>query len=749
MVLAQESADRPPVPERPIAQALHSGRPGENAGQAIAMPADETVAASRASAGSAGIFPPSSPVAVQQQSVQLDRPLRLSQMLLDPVPGGMQPRWMTLPDAPVPLRHSSELSVPQAVTGRSVSLSADETPGMVVAENSSSGVPKAGEKAVAASQTEEKKELQPFSLSAWGWEIPPIRWGGTLGYSLQTSKSSGGSSSNAQGVFANLLGSSYIYAPWFARITGRLGLTTNSSTNESSAHGASVSETSRGQNIVGGGEVNMFASSRYPFRIYFDRADSRVSGSIVSTDYVSNRFGLSQNFRAEDGLSSGGLIFDRSAVTSADGKRDEVTALSGSYSTQTGVVQNNFSGRYSLGQRSGTGDQARLIGVNSSHVANISDTLNLGATANYSDTDIRNASSLGGRSSNRGRYLQLYGYGSWLPDFDDIEDLPLTLSGGVRYSGQDAQFEGSSFSAQSLGTNLSALYRYSSNLSFSANSAVNKVTNSTGESQMLSQFGNAINYVGNPLSIGKFSYNWNTGLSANWQSAVATTPANSALNTQLTHSLSRMFSLTPGQTLSLNATQSLNVIDSQLLGTAQTLSNSLSANLGLNGGDRFSGNLSTMVSDVRTSGYLEQEYRVLNVGFYGQGQISQNSSATMNLMFNWSDQSYQSVNAYGLPVNQSNQRMTVNGSAAYNHQRFAGVRGLRYNLIFAADSRLRDERLYGNAYGEIDRARFSLTNRLDYRIGLLDFRLSLTTNEVGGKKNALLFFQVSRQIGSY
>ena len=35
------------------------------------------------------------------------------------------------------------------------------------------------------------------------------------------------------------------------------------------------------------------------------------------------------------------------------------------------------------------------------------------------------------------------------------------------------------------------------------------------------------------------------------------------------------------------------------------------------------------------------------------------------------------------------------------------------------------------------------------QIGLLNFRLSLTNNDMGGKKNALLFFQVTRQIGSY
>lgn len=93
--------------------------------------------------------------------------------------------------------------------------------------------------------------------------------------------------------------------------------------------------------------------------------------------------------------------------------------------------------------------------------------------------------------------------------------------------------------------------------------------------------------------------------------------------------------------------------------------------------------------------------------------------------------------------------MVLLGSASYTHTRFLGYRGLRYNLLFTADTRLRDERLLGNTNGEIDQARWTLNNRLDYRIGRLEFRFNAAMNDVGGKKNALLFFQVIRQIGAY
>ncbi|MCG2577163.1 hypothetical protein LZ012_09150 [Dechloromonas sp. XY25] len=684
----------------------------------------------------------------QEWPADVELPLRLSQMVSTPQPGAKEPLWMTVPDQPGQLRQSRELSLPlPGAAGIGQPARAGQAfPGSGTAPMAA-GSGATGSPASGGGQGSGQGTSDSSSFGAFGWEIPPIRWGGSLGYGLQKTTTNTGYSSTSNNVFANLSASSYIYAPWLARVSGRIGLTTTSTSSQSP--GLSGEDSNRSANVVGGGEVNMFSSSRYPFRAYFDRTDSRASGTIVTNDYVNNRYGMSQNFRSEDGISGGNVIFDRSEINSSNGRRDEVTALSGGYSTQTGIVQNTLNGRYSLGQRSGTDDRVRLIGLNSAHIANVSDTLNLGATMNYTDSDIRTASGFGDSATNRGQYLQLYTYGSWLPDFEDLDDLPLTLNGGLRYTSQENQFGGEGFSAQSIGGNLSGMYRFSNNLSMSANGSMNQLTQSKGPSQTLTQLGSSINYTGNPLTFGKFSYNWNTGANANWQSAVATTPSNTMTSGQASHNLSRIYTLGEGQTLAFNGSQSLNVVNSALVGTTQSLTHTVSANLGLSAAERFSGSLSTMVSDVRTTGYLEQHYQVLNVGFFGQGQLSQVSSANINLMFNWSDQSFKTVDSFGIPVTQNAQHMTLNGSAAYSHMRFAGVRGLRYTLNFAADTRLRDDRLYGNVNGEVDRARFALTNRLEYRIGLLDFRLSLTNNEVGGKKNALLFFQVSRQIGSY
>lgn len=697
-----------------------------------------------------GTLPP--PSVMLPQAVPGEAPLRLSQAMGLTKSPGMTPRWMTMPDDPTQLRPSRTLSMPGAASG-----GRPPPPGTVV-------VPAAGDEGelpvdggfvatqpggAPATAGQVEAPAPSKGLAGLGWEIPPIRWGGSLGYSYQKSTSGSANSNSSHGLFANLSASSYIYAPWFATVSGRLGITNSNSSSSNSTATSGGSDSNQAANVVGGGEVNMFSSSRFPFRAYFDRSDSRVSGSIVNQDYVNTRLGLTQNYRAEDALSSGSFMLDRSSVETSDGRKDSVTALSGSYSTQTGIWQHNANGRYSLGQRDGSGERVSLIGFNTSHNANLSETANISATVNYSDSDLRTADPTGALSSSRGRFLQVYTYGSWMPEFEDLEDLPLTLNGSLRYGNQETQFGSASSSAQTIGGNLSALYRFSNNLSASLNTALNHISVSQGESRLLTLVGSNVNYVGNPLTIGNFSYNWNVGGSANWQSGVGETPASSLLGAMASHSLARTYAVGEGRNLSLSYSQALNVTSSQSIGSSQSLSNNLSLNYGMYSGERFSGSISGMLSDVYTTGVNAQHYKNLNLGINAQGQLTQLSSLNMNLMFNWSDQTHQTQDAFGLQQTMTSERMTLNGSVNYSHLRFANVRGLRYNLLFAADSRLRDDRLFGDLNADQGRSRFSLTNRLDYAIGLLNFRLSLVNNDAGGKKNALLFFQVTRQFGSF
>jgi hypothetical protein len=84
------------------------------------------------------------------------------------------------------------------------------------------------------------------------------------------------------------------------------------------------------------------------------------------------------------------------------------------------------------------------------------------------------------------------------------------------------------------------------------------------------------------------------------------------------------------------------------------------------------------------------------------------------------------------------------------HARAFGVRGLRYTLMFNANTTRSqsDTRLEGNPDAGRDQVTRSLEQRLDYRIGRLDVRLSTRLAEIDGKKNALVLLRISRDFGS-
>jgi hypothetical protein len=692
------------------------------------------------------------PPETQPQENQVAPPLRLSQLLspVNPRRRVLQASGDVLVDTPLGLQSSRSLGVP-GVTG--AGRTQQDVPGMIPPiDGSSLGQDDAlvdeSRPAIsaAAGNNSQNREGEPRRIP---WGIPPIRWGGNLGYSLQQNSSSSGARSSSQSFLANLNASSYIYAPWLATVSGRFGVVSGLSGSSSSESGGQESQ-NKNSSLVGGGEVNLLPSSRFPFQAYFDRSDSRASGNLVNQDYVNTRLGLRQNYRSNDGMTTAAGQLDHSIVTSSANGGDTVTAMSGSLSTDIGIVKNSVSANYSLGKRENTGEKASLFGVSSSHNASFEDNISLSGNFSYVDNNLTTGTGLGRLSNSHSQYLQVNTFGTWMPEFEDLDDLPLSLSGSLRYSTLTNEFGGQGSESQSLGGNLNGQYRFSNNLATGANVGLNYIAAGATPAILLTTAGANVSYNGDALKFGNFSYNWNTGANVNWQSAAGTTPSNSFFGLQAGHSVGRYLSISERDTVSVTLSQNVNALQNQSVGASNSLSNTLAVSYGFGWGEQFSGNSSLSVSDVSTTGVGAQNYRMLGLGISAQGQLSQVSSANVNLQFNWSEQEFNASQESGSQNSSTtSEHMSMLGSASYSNTRFIGVRGLRYALVFSADTRKRDERLFGNTQGAFEPVRFNLTNRLDYRLGLLDFRLSAIFDESGGRKNALLFFQVTRQIGAY
>ena len=591
-------------------------------------------------------------------------------------------------------------------------------------------------------------------VSALGWGLAPVRWGGQVGLLTRRNSGAGGERSLDTQEFLNLRAASYLYQPWFAQINGNLQLAGNQG---SSSGGAGGSESHQeGKSVTGGGTLRLFPISRFPFQANYDVSDSRNNADLVSTDYTNTRFGIRQSYRPEDGAYALSGGYDASTISSSSFGKDNVGTWFGNFSRNTDVQSMQANLNYSQSTRSQNGDASQLISFDSRHSYQLEENLSYDSLATISDNTL-DYTAAGRRSHIHGRYMQFNSSLTWRPE---DEEIPLFVTGGWRTLSALNEMEGASSSSQSIGLNLSATYTPSANLSFNGNGLVTRLASGGAGSQMLSLFGGGAVYTGDPLNFGNFSYNWNAGASGSQQSATGGLGSNGIANNtnltgQFTHNLNRAFNAGGNNSWYLTLGQSLSETSSTQVGNSASLTNSAGISYRAMMGDAYSGTASLNANDMLTTGANAGHFRYFNLQLNGQAQFSQRSSGSVNLTFQWSGQTVrqpQENTAFFSTQAQNttqNSALNVFGSAVYQHQRAFGVQGLRYTVSFNANTLARNDRLAGDVNGSIERLTYSLDNRLDYRIGLLDFQVKGLVTESAGKKNALIFFKVTRDFGKY
>lgn len=583
-----------------------------------------------------------------------------------------------------------------------------------------------------------------------GWGLAPMRWGGQLGLLTRRNSSSGGTASSDTQEYLNLRAASYIYQPWFAQVNGNLQLTTNQGSSSAGSGGTDSSQS--GKSITGGGLLRLFPVSRFPFQANYDVSSSRNNADLVSTDYTNTRFGVRQSYRPEDGAFALTGGYDSSIITANSFGKDSVGTWFGNFSRNTDVQSMQGNLNFSQSRRSQNGDASRLISFDSRHTYQLEENITYDSLATITDNTLDYATTAG-MSHIHGRYMQFNTNLTWRPEDDEI---PLFVTGGVRTLSALNEANGSSSSSQSMGLNVSATYTPSANLSLNGNGIVTRLANGGAGSQLLTLFGGGAIYTGDPLSIGNFSYNWNAGASGSQQSGVGgqgsgAIPSNTTLTGQFNHNLNRAINAGERDSWYFTLGQSLSETSSTQVGNTTSLTNTAGVSYRAMLGEAYSGTASFNANDMLTTGANAGHFRYFNVQLNGQAQFSQRSSGSVNLTFQWSAQKMPQVQSNTIFLNNGTQNSTMNvfGSVVFQHQRVFSVPGLRYTMSFNANTLARDDRLAGDVNGSIERLTYSMDNRFDYRIGLLDFQLKGLITESAGKKNALVFFKVTRDFGKY
>lgn len=575
------------------------------------------------------------------------------------------------------------------------------------------------------------------ATSGWfGWGIPPIRWGGYMITDIRADKTGAQPRRLQRNEIANIKGSSYIWQPWFAAVSGSVGLATSKEYKSRSLSSAvSQQQTTSSKAVSGNGDVTLFPVSRFPFNAYFDVSDSRASGEPSTSDITNTRFGLRQTYRPQEGNSNYAASFNRSTLESSSFGRDTVNALAASMNRSVDSQTFEIAGSHTGNTRSNTGESTALNNLLARHSYRPEPELAVESLASLSSSDFH-LFSAGKSSDNRSRFAQANTFVTWRPE----EDSPLFVTGGGRFFQSSIANNAGQADSYTLSGNFAATYALTRQTRFSGSVTATQLLSDTANRLLTTQTA-GLNHVGDPVGISGFAYTWNAGANvANQTGLVEGSRQN--VNGQLGHNLTRNLTLSENSQLSFGLGQNVGAAFDTVTSNTQTLGHNGNVSWRVSRDSATSAFVSLMGSDSRTSGTNANHFQLINFQANGQLQFSRSSFVAMNLTVQGVRQS--TATTAITPIN-----FNSNGNLSYSHLRAFDVPRLRYTALYTINDSQFKTRLQGDVNASRERIRQSFEQRLDYNVGRVTMRLSMRVADIEGRRDALIFFRLSREFGGF
>lgn len=566
--------------------------------------------------------------------------------------------------------------------------------------------------------------------------LAPIRWGGEFGYSYSKRRSD--DSDDSQNHIYQIVNraSSYILYPWLAKVDGNLSVAlikAKSSSQDNSTTG-NVS-------LTGGLGLDLFPVSRFPFRADFSVSDTRTSGALTSADYRTYRLMLRQNYRPPQGRWTANGAFNMSMLEGNFG-RDTVYQLTGGYDWRGDEQGMNIQSTFSTNSVTDGATNRNFVTV-ANHYMRVDEATRVDSGATLAIVEVGGLN--GAASDSSTNIFQLYSVGSWTP----IESK-WRASASARLSRTGNQAGDTDISSTTAAVQAGVNYRATNNLNLSGTAALTGSPD-RGASSLTSTVSAGAVYAGDPLRFGNYSYNWS--VAGNLSSSSSEQFKSQTANLSANHSLGRSWMLGERSSLSASLAQTATTFRSTGEGGVggTSLGHTASLSLSASPTDETVGFMGLSVSDSRTYGDFPSTYQSANLQIGGDWRLSPRASISGNMTWQKALQkSERQVDPFtGLPVLIQNDDATLNGAISYIHTRAFSIRGLVYSLQLSATSAQGNQRQFGDPDATREGTSRNVDSRLSYRIGRLDTQLQLRFAEVDGKKNALLFFRVSRSFGAY
>jgi hypothetical protein len=580
-------------------------------------------------------------------------------------------------------------------------------------------------------------------------QLAPIRIASTIsgnvGYTFQRNKS--GSSDSTQqvlgvGVDLGVRAASYLWQPWFARVTGSVGV--GLSTNTASSN-RSATTNSAGMVLTGDAALNLLQYSRFPFEAQVYRTDSQTSGSLngLNSGYVKSGLALTQNYRSLNGKTNGLASYIQSRSGRASfGTEDVMNQLNFNLTTEPAYSHQTFrvTGAMTKMDRPLRGDKSLTDILMTNHLYRPDPALSVSSFINLIKTSHATTSSMSPPQQNDYNSQQLSSFASWRP-----EGSPLTLTSSARLLRLNSSMTGVAapgFEATNLtlGANYawSSLLRMYGSVNVNDNSGIQTVSTDAALSAQKG-FGER-----ESTNIGGFRYTRYVGASLGNQT---TTTSNS--NRTTTSSIQRL-GLSAGHDLSKSTALGSGRLTTDLnqgLSTTVSTKGSPFTHLNTAGSlvwNEAEGNETTMVSlhaaDSRTLSAPQNFSQLINLQASRNERLARNQSLTGNLTMQASRSG-----ASNVPTTPFAGAPSANLS--YHHLRLFEVKNLTFDstlqilgaiIIFSQGS--------ANQQGGTtqSQAKVSWDNNLDYFIGRLKLRLYTHIAEVNKVTQSSLIFTMNR-----
>jgi hypothetical protein len=604
--------------------------------------------------------------------------------------------------------------------------------------------------------------------------LPPVRIGGSVSYEYRSDWGDGQKMAQ-QGITGtiNARTSTYLWQPWFATLSGELGLSvmrhhSNNGSNVNAFDSLSSNPTtfsSKNLATTGDMQLSVLRRTAFPFQGHYAKTDNRVSATLSApTGYTSQTMGFTQGYASSFG--NGSVGFDRNRQMSDVGGEDRQDSLSMSLSKSLGPAQDiQVTGLQSRNTHVSTDERSLQSNVTVQHRYSPVQALSLDTMGNVSQSAYRLLTgSRGLMGSNETRLMQLNSIGFWRP-----ADQPLTVTGGVRLLGLMMNSDNPLADAatetrmRNANFNLGMNYDFSKAVRVYANGNLS-MSNGGGISNRNISESAGISYQPETKQMGEYRYDWST--SANLTNASelgnsaapttgtgGTTGPSRSLALQLGHGLSRSLLLDAGSSLSMAVSQGLSSSFRTGGPPVQRITHSGTVSWSFAGNDG-STYVSAGVSDARSLGDARDSFQLINLqassnlptgrfsswrGSLTIQSIRQSAPVVIGSSFNPAIvDAPQTVNSP-----QTGFVTTSTGAITYQHQRLFGIPRLR----LVSDVRMNSQALLPVLSGPLDKESASWDNSFAYGIGRTQLRMNTRMAKTNNKVNKSIMFTAMRTLG--